>query len=144
MTRSNSENKIIIKDKHHLRRAAIEFMKLTGTSRIFAFYGAMGSGKTTIIKSICKVMGAVDMVTSPTFTIVNEYRTKEGEFLYHIDLYRIRKTEEVFDFGLEEYFATGSYCFLEWPELIENILPADTVRIRIVTGQNEERILEIE
>jgi tRNA threonylcarbamoyladenosine biosynthesis protein TsaE len=144
MSGSSNKHKIIIKDRRHLQQAALKFIRLMGESRIFAFYGAMGSGKTTIIKSICGAMGAVDIVTSPTFTLVNEYRTKEGEYLYHIDFYRIRKMEEVFDFGLEVYFSSGSYCFMEWPELIEDILPDETVRIKITIGENEERILNIE
>ena len=83
----------------------------------------MGAGKTTIIKSICTALGATDTVTSPTFTLVNEYKTAAGRSLYHIDFYRIRKPEEVFDFGIEEYFDSGSFCFMEWPELIEDFLP---------------------
>jgi tRNA threonylcarbamoyladenosine biosynthesis protein TsaE len=103
----------------------------------------MGAGKTTIIKAVCKALGAKDIVSSPTFTLVNEYKTNKGEVLYHIDFYRIRKMEEVFDFGIEEYFLSGSYCFMEWPELIEEILPPETVRIRIAVGKNEQRILKI-
>jgi tRNA threonylcarbamoyladenosine biosynthesis protein TsaE len=136
--------KIIIRDKAHLHGAARSFLREVGGKRIFAFYGSMGAGKTTIIKSICHELGALDTVTSPTFTIVNEYRTGNGTSLYHIDFYRIRKTEEVFDFGIEEYFSGGNYCFMEWPELIEEILPAETVRIRIIVGSDEERILEFE
>ena len=94
--------KIIIKDKTHLKAGAKEFLKLTSGKKIFAFYGSMGAGKTTIIKSICEALGAQDIVTSPTFTIVNEYRTLSLESIYHIDFYRIKKTDEVFDFGIEE------------------------------------------
>jgi tRNA threonylcarbamoyladenosine biosynthesis protein TsaE len=104
----------------------------------------MGAGKTTIIRSICTALGATDTVTSPTFTLVNEYKTTSGSPIYHIDFYRIKKAEEVFDFGIEEYFDSDSYCFMEWPELIENFLPPETVRVRISVGSNEERILEIE
>jgi tRNA threonylcarbamoyladenosine biosynthesis protein TsaE len=132
---------IIIRDKRHIRESAEKFIDLTEGNRKFAFYGAMGAGKTTIIKSICEVLGVKDTVTSPTFTIVNEYRTSKGESVYHIDFYRIKKTEEVFDFGFEEYFESGSYCFMEWPELIESILPEDIVRVRIKVGDNESRIL---
>jgi tRNA threonylcarbamoyladenosine biosynthesis protein TsaE len=102
----------------------------------------MGSGKTTIIKAVCEYLGAADLVSSPTFTIVNEYRTRGGSSLYHIDFYRIRKPDEVFDFGIEEYLSDGSYCFMEWPELVESILPENMVRIRITVGENEERILD--
>ena len=136
--------KIIIKNKSALHEAAVKFINTFRAKRIFAFYGTMGAGKTTIIKSICELLGAIDTVTSPTFTLVNEYRTNNGEPLYHIDFYRIRKTEEVFDFGIEEYFASGSYCFMEWPELIEKFLPPETVKVRITVGDNEERILSVE
>ena len=135
--------RIVIKHKRDLPAAAKKLLKFTGQGRIFAFYGAMGSGKTTIIKTICQYLGAIDIVSSPTFTLVNEYRTTGGESLYHIDFYRIKKTEEVFDFGIEEYLSSGSYCFLEWPELIKEILPRDTVKIQISVGKNEERIVEI-
>lgn len=103
----------------------------------------MGAGKTTIIKALCKILGAEDIVSSPTFTLVNEYKTKKGEFIYHIDFYRIRKKEEVFDFGLEEYFESGSYCLLEWPELIGELLPQETVRIKITVERDEQRLLEV-
>jgi len=119
-------------------------LKLAGNNRIFAFYGSMGAGKTTIIKSVCEALGASDIVTSPTFTLVNEYRTTTGEVLYHIDFYRIRKIEEVFDFGLEEYFSSGSFCFMEWPELIEELLPEETVKVKITVGDKGERSLEID
>ena len=133
---------IIIRHKKNLPAAVRKLLKLSGNSRLFAFYGPMGSGKTTIIKAICEVLGAVDLVSSPTFTIVNEYRTSNGESLYHIDFYRIKKRDEVFDFGVEEYLSAGSYCFIEWPELIEDMLPPGTVKVRISVGDNEERILE--
>jgi tRNA threonylcarbamoyladenosine biosynthesis protein TsaE len=135
--------KLAIKNKNHLDAAAEKLLKLTIPARIYAFYGAMGSGKTTIIKAICKVLGATDIVTSPTFTLVNEYKTASGESLYHIDFYRIKKQEEAYDFGIEEYFSSGAYCFIEWPELIEDILPAGIVRININVRSNEERILNL-
>lgn len=135
--------KIIIRDKKHLQEAAGNFLKLFGEKRIFAFFGAMGAGKTTIIKAICKSLGAIDIVSSPTFTLVNEYKTATGESIYHIDFYRIKKEEEVFDFGIEEYLAGDAWCFMEWPELIEDILPPETISIRISVGENEERILLI-
>ncbi len=134
---------IIVKQKKDLPFAGRRLLELSAGSRIFAFYGSLGAGKTTIIKAICNLLGASDMTSSPSFTLVNEYRTPEGESLYHIDFYRIKNTEEVFDFGLEEYLYGGSYCFMEWPELIEDLLPAGTVKIRINVGKNEERILEV-
>lgn len=134
---------IEIKDKKHLESAALQLLKQSGDKKIFAFYGAMGSGKTTIIKVICRLLGAEDIVSSPTFTLVNEYRTSTGEPLYHIDFYRIRKQEEVFDFGIEEYLTGDAWCFMEWPELVEEILPDDIVRIRISVKEDESRILEV-
>jgi tRNA threonylcarbamoyladenosine biosynthesis protein TsaE len=135
--------KIIIKDKKHLADAADKLLKHFGNNRLFAFHGTMGSGKTTIIKAICKALGAVDIVSSPTFTLVNEYKTSGGETLYHIDFYRIRKQEEVFDFGIEEYLTGETFCFMEWPELVEEILPPETVNIRISVDNKEQRILDI-
>jgi tRNA threonylcarbamoyladenosine biosynthesis protein TsaE len=135
--------KILIKDKKHLTAAARQLLNLAGEKKIFAFYGSMGAGKTTLIKTVCKLLDATDSVTSPTFTLVNEYRTSSGDSLFHIDFYRINKQEEVYDFGIEEYLSGESYCFMEWPELIEEILPPETLKIRITVGENEERILEL-
>ena len=135
--------KILIRDKKHLATAAKQLLHHAGGKKIFAFYGSMGAGKTTFIKTICRELGAVDTVTSPTFTLVNEYLTSAGDSIYHIDFYRINKQEEVFDFGIEEYLRGDTYCFMEWPELIEEILPPETLRIRITAGENEERILEL-
>jgi tRNA threonylcarbamoyladenosine biosynthesis protein TsaE len=134
---------ILIRDKKHLADAAEKFLKHYGKNRIFAFYGSMGAGKTTIIKAICKALGATDIVSSPTFTLVNEYRTSGGDILYHIDFYRIKKQEEVFDFGIEEYLDGKSYCFMEWPELIEELLPESTINVRISVDENEQRRLLI-
>jgi tRNA threonylcarbamoyladenosine biosynthesis protein TsaE len=133
---------IIIRDKSLLQESAKKFLSLTSGRKIFAFFGSMGAGKTTIIKAICEALGAKDIVTSPTFTIVNEYMTYSGESIYHIDFYRIKKTEEVFDFGIEEYLGSGSYCFMEWPELVEGILPPETVNVRITVDDNEQRSLK--
>jgi tRNA threonylcarbamoyladenosine biosynthesis protein TsaE len=134
---------ILIKNKKNLPSAAKKILRYTSGHRLLAFYGSMGAGKTTIIKAICRILGAVDIVSSPTFTIVNEYRTNKDEIIYHIDFYRIKKTEEVFDFGLEEYFSSGSYCLMEWPELIGGILPTETVKINIRVGERGERIIDI-
>jgi tRNA threonylcarbamoyladenosine biosynthesis protein TsaE len=134
---------ILIKDKKHLPAAARQLLKETTDKRIFAFYGAMGAGKTTIIKAVCNCLGAVDIVSSPTFTLVNEYKTSGGESLYHMDFYRIKKQEEAYDFGIEEYLTGDSFCFMEWPELIEELLPPETVRVRISIGNDGERILSV-
>jgi tRNA threonylcarbamoyladenosine biosynthesis protein TsaE len=134
---------ILIKDKRHLHAAAKELLEQSRDSRIFAFYGSMGAGKTTIIKAICETLGAIDIISSPTFTLVNEYKTSSGESLFHIDFYRIKKQEEVYDFGIEEYLTGDSYCFMEWPELIEEILPGETVKVKISVDENEQRILSL-
>jgi tRNA threonylcarbamoyladenosine biosynthesis protein TsaE len=134
---------LIIKDKRHLPAAAKQLLKYSENKKIFAFYGSMGAGKTTIIKAVCEYLGAIDIATSPTFTLVNEYRTDSGESLFHIDFYRIKKQEEVYDFGIEEYLSGNSYCFMEWPELIEELLPPETVVVRISVDDREQRILSI-
>jgi tRNA threonylcarbamoyladenosine biosynthesis protein TsaE len=136
--------KILVKDKKYLPSAARKILEQTSGKKILAFYGSMGAGKTTVIKAICKLLGAGDIVTSPTFTMVNEYLTNKNEIIYHIDFYRIKKAEEVYDFGLEEYFSSGSYCFMEWPELIGGILPSETAKIRITVGENDHRTIDIE
>ncbi len=134
---------IVIKDKKHLHTSARELLKLNEGKKIFAFYGGMGAGKTTIIKAICEELGAIDIISSPTFTLVNEYKTEKGETIYHIDFYRIKKQEEVFDFGVEEYLTGDSWCFMEWPGLVEEILPPETVKVCITVDDNEQRILSI-
>ncbi|HEX2921149.1 MAG TPA: tRNA (adenosine(37)-N6)-threonylcarbamoyltransferase complex ATPase subunit type 1 TsaE [Bacteroidales bacterium] len=134
---------IEIKDKRYLSQAAKELLKLSAGRKIFAFYGTMGAGKTTIIKAVCTELGAIDITSSPTFTLVNEYKTEEGDQLFHIDFYRIKKLEEVFDFGVEEYLTGENYCFMEWPELVEDILPEDIVKVKITIGQKEERYLTV-
>jgi tRNA threonylcarbamoyladenosine biosynthesis protein TsaE len=108
--------------------------------RVFAFYGKMGAGKTTFIKVISRLLGASDIVQSPSFAIINEYRTLEGDSIFHFDFYRIRKIEEVYDIGYEDYIYSGAYCFIEWPELVEELLPEDVVRVKI-TG-DEGRMIE--
>jgi tRNA threonylcarbamoyladenosine biosynthesis protein TsaE len=135
--------KILIKDKRYLSAAARKLLNHCGADKIFAFYGSMGAGKTTIIKAICEILGAVDIVSSPTFTLINEYRTSKGDTLYHIDFYRIKKHEEVYDIGIEEYLSGDSYCFMEWPEHVEEILPPGTVRVRITVDDDEQRTLLI-
>ncbi|MEI6682777.1 MAG: tRNA (adenosine(37)-N6)-threonylcarbamoyltransferase complex ATPase subunit type 1 TsaE [Bacteroidota bacterium] len=120
--------------------AAKQLLESFPGARIFALYGSMGAGKTTFIKALCAVLGVADIVQSPTFSIVNEYKTVAGDSIYHFDFYRIRKTEEAFDIGYEDYLYSGNYCFMEWPEMIETLLPAETVRIRI-TGE-DQRLIE--
>jgi tRNA threonylcarbamoyladenosine biosynthesis protein TsaE len=133
---------ITVKHKRELHSAAKKLLKYSGSKRVFAFYGSLGAGKTTFIKAICNQLGATDIASSPSFTLVNEYRTKTGGSLYHIDLYRIKVISEVFDIGIEEYLFGGNYCFIEWPEHAEEVLPEETIKIYISVGKNEERIIE--
>lgn len=110
--------------------------------RVFAFYGDMGAGKTTFIKAICKHLGATDVINSPTFSIVNVYDSLNKGPLYHFDFYRIKKPEEIFDIGYEDYLFSGNYCFLEWPEKVENLLPRDIIKVKIeVNEQTNSRII---
>jgi tRNA threonylcarbamoyladenosine biosynthesis protein TsaE len=132
--------KIICKTEHDLIPAAIQLLEAYPLSRVFAFYGKMGAGKTTFIKVLCQHLGAVDIVQSPSFAIINEYKTQMEESIFHFDFYRIKKTEEAFDIGYEDYFYSGSWCFIEWPELIEELLPEGTVKVSI-TGE-QERLIE--
>ncbi len=123
--------------------AASEFIKQMKDATVFAFYGNMGAGKTTFIKAICKKLGVDDQINSPTFAIVNEYRSNSCELIYHFDFYRIKSESEAFDFGYEDYFYSGSVCFVEWPELIESLLPEDVVNVKIEEKENGKRIVEI-
>jgi len=110
--------------------------------RLFSFYGEMGAGKTTFIKSICKQLKVIDNISSPTFAIVNVYQTETTDEVYHFDFYRIKSVEEVYDIGYEDYFYGGQYCLMEWPEKIEELLPEDTIVIEIkVDHTNQSRIL---
>lgn len=108
-------------------------------SRVFAFYGRMGAGKTTFIQAICHSLGITDIVTSPTFALINEYNPASGEPVYHFDFYRIKNPEEVFDMGYEDYLFGDSYCLVEWPEKIEHLLPPGYVRVHIDVEENENR-----
>ena len=111
---------------------AKQFIDNIGTGKVFAFYGKMGSGKTTFIKAVCEELGVTDVITSPTFAIVSQYHSEQTpKPIFHFDFYRLKKLEEVYDMGYEDYFYSGSLCFLEWPELIEEILPADVVKVKI-------------
>ncbi len=178
---------IRIQDIAHIREAAQEFIRNIGDARVFAFYGKMGAGKTTFVKAICEELGSDDVITSPTFAIVNEYsggrRQESGDRsqetggrrqkagvrsletgdrrqetgdgsdyrlltpdsfkIYHFDFYRIKKLEEVYDMGFEDYFYSGALCFIEWPELIEEILPDDAVRVNITEQEDGSRLVTL-
>lgn len=137
---------IIIPDINHLPEAARAFVEQIDQHTIFAFYGKMGAGKTTFIKAICQALGVTtDVVTSPTFSIVNEYRSDTtGELIYHFDFFRIRRLEEVYDMGYEDYFYCGALCFVEWPELIEELLPEDAVHVHIEEQVDGSRVISDE
>ena len=124
-----------------IRSPARQFIENIGSSRVFAFYGKMGAGKTTFVKALCEELGCDDVITSPTFAIVNEYTDGEQQPVYHFDFYRIKKLEEVYDMGYEEYFYSGALCLIEWPELIEDVLPDDTVRVIIEEQADGSRLL---
>ena len=134
--------KIKIDSLDNIHAAAKQFVDNMGTSKVFAFYGKMGAGKTTFIKAICEVFGVDDVITSPTFAIVYEYTAASGTPIYHFDFYRIKKIEEVYDMGYEDYFYSNNLCFLEWPELIENLLPGDAVRVTIREEEDGTRTVE--
>ena len=121
-----------------LGQVADYLISLRNESDIIAFYGPMGAGKTTLIKNLCHKMGVTDEVNSPTFAIVNEYVTIEGESVYHFDFYRIKKLEEVFDIGYDNYFYSGNLCLLEWPEMIDPLMPDRFIRVEIALGETDD------
>ena len=132
---------IIIRDIESIAAAAQEFMTKMGENKIFAFYGTMGAGKTTFVKALCEAMGVTDTVNSPTFAIVNEYDTPSGQPIYHFDFYRIKRLAEVYDMGYEDYFYGKGLCFIEWPELVEELLPEDTVKVTIKEEADGSRMV---
>lgn len=133
---------ITISNIENIREAAQEFVENMDGRKVFAFYGKMGAGKTTFIKAVCEELGVTDVITSPTFAIVNEYT---GEVpIFHFDFYRIKRLEEVYDMGYEDYFYGGALCFIEWPELIEELLPKDAVRVEISEQPDGTRLVTME
>ena len=135
---------ITIKDLDHIEEAAREFIGQMGDDTVFAFYGKMGAGKTTFIKALCKLLGVEDEVNSPTFAIINEYRSQTtAELIYHFDFYRIKKLEEVYDLGYEDYFYSGALCFIEWPELVEELLPLDAKKVTITENGDGSRTINL-
>ena len=135
---------IKIKSIEEIAVAAKEFVTAMGDRKVFAFYGKMGAGKTTFIKAVCEELGVEDVINSPTFAIVNEYVDVKGEPVYHFDFYRIKNLQEVLDIGYEDYVYSGHMCFMEWPELIENLLPDDAVKVTIEEKTDGGRVVQFE
>lgn len=136
---------IKIQSLEHIHEAAREFIAAMGDNTVFALYGKMGAGKTTFIKALCQELGVEDVVTSPTFAVINEYRSDiAGELIYHFDFYRIKKLEEVYDMGYEDYFYSGALCFIEWPGLVEELLPGNTIKVTIEELEDGSRKLTME
>ena len=133
---------IEIPDIKGLNAAARQFLDATQGKHHFAFYGAMGAGKTTFIKAICEELGVTDVINSPTFAIVNEYMDGNGEPIYHFDFYRIKNIGEVYDIGFDDYIYSDALCFMEWPELVEQLLPDDTVRVEIIENPDQSRTIK--
>lgn len=127
--------------KNELDAVAKKLLNQFGEQRVFAFYGKMGAGKTTFIQSICKILGTTDNVTSPTFALINEYRTGNMKSIFHFDFYRIKEIEEAFDLGYEDYLYSGNYCLIEWPEMIEPLLPDQFVQVNIEVSDDETRVI---
>tara|TARA_B100000902_G_scaffold380880_1_gene416734 strand:- start:478 stop:906 length:429 start_codon:yes stop_codon:yes gene_type:complete len=129
----------VIKNENELDEIAQQVLKKYNL-KIFLFYGEMGVGKTRFIKSLCKGLNVLDVVSSPTFSIVNQYLNKNNDFIYHFDFYRTINKEEIFDIGYEEYIYSSSYCFIEWPEKIESLLPNNYIKIEMILDRNNRRI----
>ena len=139
------EHRIVIPDINALDAAAAEFLEQIGEQRLIAFYAPMGAGKTTFTTAVCRALGVEgDAVSSPTFSIVNEYRTKDGESIFHFDFYRLNRIAEALDIGFYDYIDSGCLCLMEWPENIEEIIPDETVRVRISVDPDGSRILSWE
>ena len=136
---------ITINSLADLPRAAREFVELMDDSTVFAFYGDMGAGKTTFINALCRELGvSEDIATSPSFSIVNEYRSDTtAELIYHFDLYRLDNLDEALDMGIEDYFDSGALCLLEWPERVEDLLPDDTVRVKLFVNDDDSRTIQL-
>ncbi|MCR4853132.1 MAG: tRNA (adenosine(37)-N6)-threonylcarbamoyltransferase complex ATPase subunit type 1 TsaE [Prevotella sp.] len=135
---------IIIDNIDHIGEAAQQFIDNLPAGNVFAFYGKMGAGKTTFIKALCQKLGVEDEVTSPTFAIVNEYQAGDQcptPLIYHFDFYRIKRLEEAYDIGFDDYIDSGNLCFIEWPELIEDLLPEDATSVSIEEKEDGSRIV---
>ena len=143
---SESQQSLLLLNERGEKVSPLEILKECAPRRVFAFDGQMGAGKTTFIKALCEAMGTSDVVNSPTFAIVNVYDVEQpykGE-VYHFDCYRLKDIREAMDFGAEEYLYSGNYCFIEWPDMIDALLPEDTVRVKITAEENGDRRMAVE
>ncbi|MBQ3633357.1 MAG: tRNA (adenosine(37)-N6)-threonylcarbamoyltransferase complex ATPase subunit type 1 TsaE [Paludibacteraceae bacterium] len=143
---SESQQSLLLLNERGEKVSPLEILKECAPRRVFAFDGQMGAGKTTFIKALCEAMGTNDVVNSPTFAIVNVYDVEQpykGE-VYHFDCYRLKDIREAMDFGAEEYLYSGNYCFIEWPDMIDALLPEDTVRVKITAEENGDRRMAVE
>ncbi|MBQ0044979.1 MAG: tRNA (adenosine(37)-N6)-threonylcarbamoyltransferase complex ATPase subunit type 1 TsaE [Bacteroidales bacterium] len=134
-------NEVTIKNLADIDRAAEEFLSKIGDNKLIAFYAPMGSGKTTFTTALCRVLGVGDAVCSPTFTIINEYVSADGESIFHFDFYRITKPSEAMDIGLYDYLDSGCLCLMEWPENVEELLPEETLKVSIKVNPDQSRTL---
>jgi tRNA threonylcarbamoyladenosine biosynthesis protein TsaE len=135
---------IAINGLAELDNAAKQVVKAIGNRKIVALYGQMGAGKTTLVKHLCSALGVHDVVNSPTFSLVNEYQLPNGDPIYHFDFYRINKVEEAYDFGYEEYFFSNHLCLVEWPEVIEDLIPDDAAKLYIRVLNDGTREIQID
>ena len=134
---------IILNSLDDIKEVARTFLAEIGDNKLIAFYGHMGAGKTTFVKALCEELGVEDVVNSPTFAIVNEYTDREGESVFHFDFYRIKSLEEAFGIGFDNYMGSGCFCFMEWPEKVEEILPEETLRVEISEVEDGTRLIKI-
>ena len=134
---------ILINDISEINNTAKDLLEKTKGRKIYCFTGDLGAGKTSLIQAICKQLGVDEEMSSPTYSIVNEYKSTNGQIIYHMDLYRLKSTEEAIDAGIEDYFYDNKYCFIEWPEIVKNILPAEIVEIEIKKIAENQRKLSI-
>lgn len=135
--------KIEVNGLNELAHASQQILSFAGNEKIFMFYGQMGAGKTTLINKLCATLGTLDKTSSPTFSIVNEYSLTEGS-IFHFDFYRLKNQNEAFDFGYEDYFYSGNYCFIEWPEKIPDLWPDSFIKIKIEVLEDDRRMIDVE
>lgn len=134
---------LTINNIESIHAAAETIISIIGDRKLVAFRGEMGAGKTTLIKEICRQLGVDDATNSPSFSIVNEYDTASGDVIYHFDFYRLNEPQEALDLGVEDYFDSGALCLMEWPEMIEGLLPEDTMMIEVILAEDDSRLIRI-